>query len=208
MSAEAWAASANVVMAGAAVAAAIAAFRGLSTWKKQNIWTADTDLARRIMIATYRYRDALYSVRHPAMSNSELRINEAEADGLPDAELRRRGVINAYAKRWERHSEKRNELDALLLEADAVWEEELSKLFEPLKTLEHELFVYIKLFLDANYYGDTELAKSYREILGEKRNILYDRLDDEKDDYRQDFLKALKPVEVFVRGKLGREQVS
>ena len=200
---EAWSVIADWVMAAAAVVAAGAALYGLNTWKNQNIWVADSDLARRVLIEVYRYRDSLYSVRHPAMSNSEMHLADDEAVGLSEDHRRRQGVVTAYVRRWERHGERKNELDALLIETDAVWGPDLSGLVSKLEALDHELFVYIKLFLDANYRGDTELAQSYRGILKTKRDIIYDRLDEE-DAFRQDFVKALGPVEQYLRGKLGR----
>ncbi|MCV2871845.1 hypothetical protein OEZ71_06005 [Defluviimonas sp. WL0050] len=203
MSPEAWSALANWMMAISAAAGAIAAYVGLNAWKNQSIWQADHELARKTLVALYRYRDSLYSVRHPAMRNDEMRLEEEDAQHLNEDQKRKQGVIVAYARRWERHSNAKNALDALLIEADAVWGEDLSNLVKPLRDLEHELFVYIMLHLDAHFRNNADLQNSYREILKKKRDILYDLLS-EDDEFRKDFSHHLSAVEDYLRDKLGR----
>ncbi|MCT8330283.1 hypothetical protein [Albidovulum sediminis] len=203
MGPESWSALANWVMAGAAVLAACAARSGLNSWKNQNIWTADAELARRILIALYRFRDSLYAVRHPAMFAGEMRLDAEQESKLSEVEQRQESVRSAYSRRWSRHQEQAIELSSLMIEADAVWGEELSKKVSELRKLERELWAYINLYLDAHYSRDTELAREYRKILKGERNILYDMLK-EDDVFRMDFVKALAPVERYLRGKLGR----
>lgn len=195
---------ANGMMACAAIAGAIAAFKGLNTWKNQSLWHADSELAKRVLLAVYTFRDSLYSVRHPVMSASEMELTTDECQGIVAGNDRSAGVINAYAKRWERHSEKSRELDALLLEADVVWDNTLRTRVDALKQLERELYLYIGLHIDAHHRGDTDLAEDYRDILGEERDILYDNLSD-TDEFRADFEAAMGPVEGFLKTKLGRK---
>lgn len=202
--AEEWSALANVAMAGAAIGGAVAAFRGLNAWKNQSIWAADNELARKILIALYKYRDSLFAVRHPAMYEAEMKVEDEDKKELGQAEISRRGTILAYARRWERHLPFVNELDALFVEADAVWGKELSQKVLTLKELERELFSYIRLHLDAHYRGPTELANEYRKILATKRDILYDLMNEE-DVFRRDFADRQAPIDAYLRSKLGRE---
>ncbi|MFN3210481.1 MAG: hypothetical protein ACE369_16040 [Roseovarius sp.] len=194
---------ANTLIAGSAVAGVIIAWNGLHTWKKQLFWQEDTDLAKRALMAVYRYKDSIYSVRHPAMFNVEMQL-EVDEQEISGKDERSKGVVKAYANRWAKHTQQRNELDAVILECDAIWGDEFRKLVSPLKALEHELFVYVQLHLDAYHRTDTELAKDYAEILKKRRDILYDLMDDEKDEFRKDFLNSLSPIEDFLRKKLGR----
>ena len=194
---------ANFMMALAATAGAVAAFKGLNAWKSQSLWQSDNELARRVLIAIYRYRDTLYSVRHPVMANSEKQVEIESERKLSDGERRSQGVINAYVHRWERHYTKRNELDALLIETDAVWGIDLSKSVAAVKQLEQDLYAYIWLYLDANFRGNAQLAAQYKILLRTKRDILYDSLN-EDDEYRKDFMRLLEPIECYLRTKLGR----
>ena len=195
---------ANSIIAVSAAGASIAAWRGLNTWQQQAEWEHNAETARKALITLYQYRNSLYSVRHPAMSRREMETGEPLGIEMPRDQIERRGVILAYANRIEKHASKRSELDAVLLETDAVWSTELSELIAPMYKLEHELFVYIRLFLDANYRGDTELAVEYRKILKTKRDIIYDVMSDEEDDFRKDFIEKLKDAEKYLKEKLGR----
>ncbi|MCZ4257518.1 MULTISPECIES: hypothetical protein [unclassified Sulfitobacter] len=195
---------ATLLIACAAWGATIAAWKGLGTWQDQAKWQADRDLARRILVSVYNYRNSLYSVRHPAMPHAEMELDPKPEIELTASQRRSQGVVQAYARRWEKHRTSRVELDTLLIEADALWGKELSEIVKSIKSLEHELYIYIVNYLDANYREDQELAAEYQKILKKKRDILYDSLDDEKDEFRKDFLNALEPVEHFLANKLGR----
>lgn len=194
----------DLIVALAAGSGAIVAMIGLNTWKKQNYWSIDHDLAKRLLLATYKYRDSLYSVRHPAMSETEMTSEEAEIEGISARDRRAAGIIGAYAKRWEKHLPFRAALDAMLLETDAVWGKELRSDFSRIFELERELLAYINLHLRAWMQGETELAAEYQRILKKKRDILYDSLEDDKDEFRKDFVAALERIEASLRPKLGR----
>jgi len=194
----------SLLMAFAAIAAATAAWNGLETWKKQSVWAADNDLAKRAMLAMYRYRDSLHAVRHMAMNRAEMALPLEDGQTIWSGSEGSAGVIAAYIRRWEKHSPNRNQVEAIVLEADAVWGPDLRRWVKSLLALENELLVYIRLHMDAHLRGDTELAASYREILARKRDILYDFGSDEDDVFRRDFSEALMPVENFLREKLGR----
>ena len=179
------------------------AWKGLNVWKNQSIWNADNELARKLLIATYRYRDSLYSIRHPAMSSAEMQPKPVFEVNPDRGEHERQGVRIAYANRWKSHLPKRIDLDALRLESDAVWGPKLAELLKPLLKLEDELYGFIWLYLDAHYRGDTELAKQLREHLKQSRDLTYDSMN-ESDVFRQDFVAGLVPIEEYLREKLGR----
>lgn len=175
---------------------------GLNTWKDQSIWQADNDLARRFLVTAYRYRNSLYSVRSPDISDSEMALDNPETNISSD-ELHDRGIIEAYIRRTECHSPTRSDLDALLVEAEAVWGNELSRLVKDMYDLEHELFLYIRRYLDANHRGETPRALWYQKILSEMPDILEDTMN-EKDIFRIGFVAKLNAVEDYLRRKLGR----
>ena len=55
----------DIITIASLTAAAIIAGMGLYTWKNQLIGTAEYELAKRILKATYRLRDTLENVRNP-----------------------------------------------------------------------------------------------------------------------------------------------
>lgn len=124
-----------VVTSLAAVGAVFVAWLGLSTWKTEARWNADSELARRVIVSIYKYRDSLYAVRHPSMGQREMEIDSTIAEAMTEDQKRRGGVIEAYMRRWEKHDVSRSEMGALLLEAESLWGKELSELVKPLKYL-------------------------------------------------------------------------
>lgn len=196
---------ATLLLAGAAIGATIAAFMGLETYKKQSLWRSDYEFARRALLTLYKYRDTLYAVRHPAMSSTEMQLTDEERSGIRANSDRSAGVIGAYIRRWERHSSNGAEIEAILLEADAIWGSEFRELFEPLRELQAELNTYIQIHIAANLRGDTHLADNYRETLRDRRDILYD-LQHGDDAFRMDFQNGLSALEAFLRPKLGRRR--
>lgn len=189
----------------AAMWGAYSAHKGVNAWKKEREWSADQELAKRALLSAYEFRDSLYRVRHPAIASSETEVSPEELENIAAENLRNAGIINAYANRWRRHSENNRLISSILLEADVEWGTELRSTFKPLFELEHELFSYIRLYIDAYLRGPTELAKDYQKILKDERDILYDLFDAEKDEFRADFEGHLKLVEDYLRTKIGRK---
>jgi hypothetical protein len=198
---DAWSALANLLLAGAAVAAAIAAFMGLSTWKNQRIWERDHELARRSLIAIYSLRDKVNEVRSPFMFDGERQPDKDAPDAEKDSWAA--GTRRAYARRWGKVREAQVEVRSILREADAVWGGQLSKLYEYLHALNHELFVTVSLYLDEISETDLETKKELRELRKEKRDILYD-LGVERDEFRAEYDRAIAPIEAYLGEKLGR----
>src|ERR1043165_8584989 len=88
----------------ATLAAAYVGLVGLDTWKKQLTANAERELARRVLIAVYRVRDAINDCRFPPVTHDDLeatkKLHELQVAKLDEAQAR---------------------LDAELLEAEAVW---------------------------------------------------------------------------------------
>jgi hypothetical protein len=196
---------ANLIIAGAAVGAAIAAFMGLETWKKQSLWQDDSALARQILTSIYQHRDALNNVRRPVVLPHEMEPGSEEMN-QPDSREKEmyNGLGRAYQRRWQKVYDVRARVDSLLQEADAVWGEELSKSFGLVSALETELFKALQLYIELrNPENDAESKAAVQKIYSTKRDIIFDAENDE-DVFRGEYLAALTPVENFLRAKLGR----
>ena len=204
MSPEAWSAVANCFTALAAIVAAGTAVVGLRSWKNQNVWQSDNELAKQALMVLYKFRDSLFSIRHPAMFNAELEIQQGDVERLKAKNENSAGVIKAYVKRWEKHIPAQNELNSLLLETKAVWGPELENLVASLREFERELLVHIHLYFDAYHRSNPNLAKDCAQIYKKRRDILYDTMSEESDEFRKDCAEALVPIENYLRTKLGR----
>lgn len=116
----------DVITSGAALTAAVVAVRGLSTWQHQLKGQSEYDLARRILVSVFKYRDALIGVRHPAMWANEMPYPSKEkADTMTQDQIRFYGIAEAYQARWDKVQEQRTSLYTDLLESEAIWGNEL-----------------------------------------------------------------------------------
>ncbi|AXC49533.1 hypothetical protein DRW48_07380 [Paracoccus suum] len=86
-SADVWSAVASWIMAVASVGACVVGLFGLWTWKKQDMWKADKDLARRMLLTLSHYENAVRAaVNMPATadpSTDRRAVAQARAEVLP-----------------------------------------------------------------------------------------------------------------------------
>ena len=202
---EALSAIANIIVGLSAFAAAIAAFIGLDTWKKQFSWQQDHELARRALLAFYAFRDSLFAVRSHAIATSEMEIRDKDDSHSKARSEYSAGVINAYRKRWERHQPNGRALEAIILEADVIWGPTLKNHALEVQTLEYELKGRVGTFLSAHHMDEGAAQETYLEYDTRQRDILHDTWGDERDEFRSDYVSAMKPIEEYLRHKLGRK---
>ncbi len=196
----------DVLVAVAAVVGAAVAIRGLNTWNRQLKGSAEYDLARRILKVTYRLRDAIKSVRHPAMWGVEIPNPPVEeAKHMSREEIIYYGKSHAYQARWQKVSDVRTDLQAELLEGEVLWGGELNKLFEVLFKLEHELLVAVQNYLSLSNPKESQARKTAIEKRQlNARDILYDSLEEKGDEFTKDVARAIVPIEEYLKPHLRR----
>jgi hypothetical protein len=194
----------DVLLPMAAVIGACVAVLGLISWNRRLESCAGYDLARRILKATYRLRDAIKSVRHPDLWGVETPAPpEGEVKHMTPAELTYYGTSRAYQARWQRVSDIRTKLQAELLEADVLWGAELRRRFEALFRLEHELFVAVHSDLSLRNPKESEAKKAVvRKRQMHARDIMHDSLEDGGDQFTRDLAHAIAPIEEYLKPHL------
>lgn len=194
----------EVFLTGTAITGVYVAIQGLDTWKQQLKGQADYNLARSLLINTYKYRDALYFVRNPIMTGAELALTQEEKQGaLTYNEESYRGNVKAYQKRWDAVLKCRNEISADIIEAEALWGKAMPKIIRNLINQEDELYRQINHFLAIKNPNLSNDEKDF-DRKNFNRKFLYDSFDDTKDPFRLSFSEALLPIESYLRGKLHR----
>jgi len=104
--------------------ASVVAICGLTTWKRQMKGIANYKLARRLLMAVYKFRNSLNIVRNPLFLASEknIALQEVHSDVKPSEELfdyeSKRAV---YQVRWKSVTDAFDNLSAVSLEAEATW---------------------------------------------------------------------------------------
>lgn len=199
----------DVVLVGAAITGAIVAVKGLSTWKKQIRGQSEYELSKALLVTLLRYRDAIDEVRNPGMWAAEMPYPPAaQEEKMNEQEIQFYGRFEAYKARWERVQEQRTELYPNLLEAEAIWGKELKDLFSKIFSLEHELLTQVRHCLDLENPKTPESRKEAIMKIDEKRrNVLYDDLGEEPDEYKSDIQSAIGEIEVFLKPKLQHDIV-
>ncbi len=197
----------DFILAGAAITGSIVAVKGLGTWRRQLKGQSEYELSRRILVGLFKYRDAINSVRNPAMFSYEIPVpSEDEAKGMKQDDIEYYGVSKAYQNRWEKVQEQRTSLYADQLEAEAIWGCELNELFKTLFALERELFILVRNYL---ILMDPKANKARKEAIikrdQKRRDIMYDESADEPDEFKQELLDAIGHIENYLKPKLSHE---
>ena len=117
----------SILTAFVAIVGVRIAWLGLDTWKRQNIWQKDTELARDILISVRHCSDEFRNLRSAWMDSSEMaaaaktELDETERDDVSKMHLA------AIIVRLRRLDDKMAQLFANILEADIVWSTTLEK---------------------------------------------------------------------------------
>ena len=171
----------------AAMVAAYVGYMGLQTWKRQLTANAERELARRVMVAAYKVRDAI----------RDCRLLAGEGD---------REIVDITRRIHEMKLEKldaaKADLDVELLEAEAVWGSEedyrhcVSRLQSMIQSMKAANSRYYYFF--SKEVTSTEKAADY-EILFAESTV-------RKDKFSILIDETVKEVEEFLRPKLTLKQ--
>lgn len=194
----------DLILSGAAITGAVVAIKGLGTWQRQLKGQSEYDLSRRILVSLFKYRDAINGVRHPVMWLYEIPSPpDDEAKDMSHQQIRFYGTSKAYQARWGKVQNERTSLYADLLEAEALWGDEPRKLFKVIYDLEHELFTRIRHYIELI---NPDAEKATKEAISNKykkgRDIMYDDLSDEGDEFKEDFRAGVEKIEKYLKPKL------
>ncbi len=133
---------------------------------------------------------------------------EDEAKNMSQDEIRFYGTSKAYQARWDKVHAERTTLYADLLEAEALWGIDLKELFKKIFDLEHELFTRIRHYIELINPSANEASKEAIRKIDEKgRDIIYDNMSDEPDEYKDDFITAIERIEQYLKPKLRHKKV-
>jgi hypothetical protein len=199
----------DLIVTGVAITAAVVAVKGLDTWRRQLKGHSEYELSRRILVTLFKYRDSVNSVRHPAMWHYEMPSPSDEEKKLMNAEqISYYGTSKAYQIRWQKVQDERTSLYADLLEAEAIWGDDLNTHFKVVFTLQHELFNQVRHHLELINPETPEYKKeAIQRIDDNKRDIMYGELGEDPDEFKNDLIKAIKKIEVYLKPKLNQEQI-
>ena len=167
---------------------------GLRAWQRQLHGRENYDLARRLLRATYRYRDAFQATRSPFSFEPATSVDGAASS----AELQR----ETWQRRWEPLEAVRRELRTELVEAEVLYGAQHAERYQRLFQLEADLYQAVLEHLETlgatpPESGDTpERRKRRRATLYARPNL--------SDDLSQALTAAVQGIEAVLRPLLLR----
>lgn len=122
MTAETVSAISDVVVALAAAGAAVAAWAGLRTWRSELRGRHEYELARRLLLVTYRVRDRLASVRNPFLAAEEFPDGyDRSKPEWKSPEREASATRHVYSNRWDSLAAAMRDFETDALEAEVLW---------------------------------------------------------------------------------------
>lgn len=196
----------DIVTAAAASIAAIVAVKGLQAWSKQLKGKTEYELARRLLRAVYRVRDAIRAVRNPVQTSEETAAAFKESNEIPTATLLNADLnfkINeaVYQLRWRRVQEAMTDLQVEMLEAEVSWGKEVKLKTDPLHICTRKLYISTRRHLRSlNPRLVEQLDPNAREALD---HIIFE-LDAEGSDetFSNEIRNSIETIEEFLKPHL------
>lgn len=186
--------------------AGIVAIKGLQTWRHQLKGTANYELAKRILKATYRLRDTLQSVRSPLMLAGEIShaMKEAQLDVKPsDEDYHATSTAAVYQQRWKPVIEAYQALELEAVEAEAIWGPEARAATTSIRKSINSLSTALDLYLrDLQPRGPRILDNLSRDTF--QRIVFSMANTPEEDRYLKELISAVNAIEEIARPYLTR----
>lgn len=183
---------------------AIVAIVGLNAWRKQLKGKTEYALARRILHAVYKLRDAIRFVRRPIMPSEEISaaMKEVGIELDPrDHKFHSEGQHATYQIRWKRIVEAANDLEVEALEAEAIWGQETKDTIMAVFKSVHSLFVAL-----GSYFRHQ--SNSSASILGPGTAPTFEKIvfnmgdETHPDEFTKELNSRIEAIETLLRPHL------
>jgi hypothetical protein len=163
-----------------------------------NYAVAPYELARRVLTGVYRVRDAIRHVRSPLMSSSEYA-------GRPDrpADVREgdpKDLAYAYEQRFVPLQEAFSNLQVDLLEAEAIWTDDIRSRADDLRSCVAQLFISVRSYIDVKANPHDQVDPEYLENL--RSVIFFINQTDPGDEYTTKVSSSVERFEQLLRPHL------
>lgn len=142
-------AASNSITAVAAIVASTFAYLGLRTWRDQLKGASEYALAKELMKAVYRVREAFKHVRNPAMYVYEYPEGMRDEHGDLKKECRAAGIGHAYEERFKILTDAFRILEDKNLDAQVEWGADFAQIIVPLRKCRAELQITLQAYIES-----------------------------------------------------------
>ena len=184
----------DLAVAGAAVATAYFAYRGINNWIVELRGRTSFEVAHGLLLATYKLRDAIGFCRSRLIEGRE--VPDLASNATPDQELEQELNRHRYENRWVPVLEVLQDFDARGLEAEALWGSEFRNSTDKLRKQIEKLQLAIESSLGKDFLENREFAKGIRSAMLARS--------DAKDPLSQSITEAIDEIEKKVRPHIGK----
>jgi hypothetical protein len=183
----------------AAGVAGYVGLRGLSAWRRQLAGRTEYDLARNILTALYKLRDAVKEVRNPLMLLAlEPDLPEQKPEEFSEAKKTWLVWVQEYNGRWAPVRQIGSELQVNLFEPEAVLGTAFKESISGINRLIAELRWATHRFLDCR--NPDFRRRMGPDDLRRQRALMYGPAGDgEEDEYSQKFNSFIEKIEMQPR---------
>lgn len=184
----------DIITSLAAIAAVVIAAIGLQTWRRQLKATEDSNLARRILISLYKVKAEIANLRRPLRE-----VSIPESDNKFDDQVQNEAFAKQYQAEWNALVRELAELEALSVEAQAVWDLKFNKYLADVRGVANELRQHISEHLAMKRDNLYESYLDKKEI----RKVLFG-IGGDDDDFAKKVDAAIEKVDSQVRPRFIR----
>lgn len=182
----------------AAATTAIVAVLGLRSWSRELRGRTQFEVARQLIRATYRVRDELRYCRTPFIQGAEFPKDYPAVDKGVKSEQESKAWAHIYQNRWEPVRDALRELDAQLLEAEALWGSDIRKAGDVLRQCARDLQVAMEAIIEDKAVGG-ENFKSDRDFANKMRSTAHASVTSQDNELTNTIQDAVSTIENFVR---------
>ncbi|KAF0144334.1 MAG: hypothetical protein FD156_1885 [Nitrospirae bacterium] len=194
----------EIIVALAALSAAIFAYLGLSTWRKELKGKSEYEKAKDVLKAVYKVREGFKHVRNPAIWSYEYPEEMRDHWGHLKRGTEYEGTAHVYEQRWKILSEAFNDLEEKTLEAQVEWGPEFENVIRPLRECRAELMVTLQMKLERKKHPE-EFSRITEEERQKETSVLnYLGNDSEHDKFTPRINAAIAEFEKKLRPHIQR----
>ncbi len=193
----------DILLGIAAIVTAGLAWKGLNRWSAELKGKSEFEVARNLIRATYKLRDAIQSCRNPLMSIYKDpeggRDNPVTSSTKQEQEAE--ALAYAYNNRMQPVWDALRELDLHTLGAEVLWGKEIRLHTDKLRHSAHRLFIALQDFIADKKSGgkDSKQDEAYAKLI---RKTVYDSWDEEDNEFSKKITSVITEIETIVRPHL------
>ncbi len=190
----------DILVGLSALSAAVFAYLGLTTWRKELKGKSEYQLAKEVLKSVYMVREAFKHVRNPGIFQYEYPEEMLDNTGYLKQGYEYEGTAHVYKKRWEIMAEAFHELEEHHLEAQVEWGAKFQDVITKLRSCKVDLQIAIQQMLEQKK-NPREIEPISIEERTQERSVLYFHGSDSKyekftpqiDEAINEFEKWLRP---------------